>query len=158
MEKLKEWLDQKFKIKDLGILHSFLAIEVIHHEEGFILTQKKFTLHLIKEFNCENCSPASSPLVPGLKLTPVMDELLIEPSAYWRLIRKLNYLTNTRLDLAFSVQHLSQFMAASYTAHFNATLHVLKYLKTNLSQGIYMNSNHIFQLQAFYNSDWASYP
>lgn len=95
MQKLKECLDKKFKMKDLGILHYFLRIEAVYHEEWFILAQKKFTLDLLKDFNCENRSPISSSLVLGLKLTPIINEPLAEPSIYRRLVGKLNYLTNT---------------------------------------------------------------
>ena len=52
---LKTHLDQVFTIKDLGILHNFLGIEVSCQEDGLILTQHKFTKELltdsrIKEF------------------------------------------------------------------------------------------------------------
>lgn len=43
IQKLKIHLDKAFSIKDLGILHYFLGIEVGYLPEGIILTQKKFT-------------------------------------------------------------------------------------------------------------------
>ena len=37
---LKDFLDEKFKIKDLGELHYFLGIEIIRVSNGLILTHK----------------------------------------------------------------------------------------------------------------------
>ena len=76
-----------------------------------------------------------------------MGEPLIDFALYKRLIGKINYLTNTRLDLAFLVQHLSQFMLAPHTPHMEAALHVLRYLKYNPNQGILMSPKPSFQLQ-----------
>lgn len=87
-----------------------------------------------------------------------MGDLLSDPTTYRRLIGKLNYLTNTRPDLAYSVQHLSQFMSSPCKAHMEATVHVLQYLKSKPDQGILMNSTSSTQLQAFCDFDWASCP
>lgn len=44
MIQLKQYLDQQFKIKDLGLLHYFLGIEAIQEAGNIILTQRKFTI------------------------------------------------------------------------------------------------------------------
>lgn len=107
MGSLKIFLDQQFKIKNLGKTHYFLGIEAIQEGQNLILTQRKFTLDFLTEFNCSNLAGASSPLNPSLKLTVNMDEPLEDASLYRRLIGKLNYLTNTGPDLTFALQHLS---------------------------------------------------
>lgn len=103
MVHLKQFLDQEFRIKDLGSLHYFLGIKAIPQGHDLILTQRKFTIDLLAEFECNNLSVVSSPLVYGHKLTASMGTPLSDPTLYRRLMRKLNYLTNTRPDLPFSI-------------------------------------------------------
>jgi len=100
---LKTYLDQVFKIKDLGLVHYFLGIEVIQVEEGLLLTQRKFARELLQEFGCADSRSVSCPLDLSQKLTVDAGELLDDPSLYRRGIGKLNFFTNTRPDLAFAV-------------------------------------------------------
>jgi len=84
--------------------------------------------------------------------------LLEEIFMYRRLIGQLIYLTNTRLDTCFVVNHLSQFLSAPTMAHYQATLRVLRYLKANLGRGLFFPSNSPLQLKDFCDPDWASCP
>ena len=110
MDALKAYLRSRFKIKDLGPLHYFLGIEFLQGSHGVIMTQRKFAEELLKEFDHLNATPAHCPLETNLKLRPDSGKPIPVLSLYRKLVGKLNYLTNTRLDLAYAVQFLSQFM------------------------------------------------
>lgn len=90
---LKIFLDERFKIKDLGFLNLLLGIEVLYSLNEVFLNQTKFGQDLLKELNCEgksNCPPPSDE-----KLTTNEGMVVYDQESYRRLVVKLNFLTNT---------------------------------------------------------------
>lgn len=68
IQDLKSFLYLQFKIKDLGRLHYFLGLEVIYQDAGLLISQRKFIMDLLKEFDCLGYSPVSSPLDSSAEL------------------------------------------------------------------------------------------
>ena len=91
--------------------------------------QREFTLDLLKEFDCFHCPSSSSPLDPTVKLKAKEGYVLSDPTLYRKLVGKLNFLTNTRLDISYAVQHLSQFLQDPRKPHLLAAFHLLRYIK-----------------------------
>lgn len=79
---------------------------------GMVLSQKKFTHELLTACPYNLSRVTSTPLPTGVKLLSDSGDLYDDPALYRCLVGKLNFLTHTRLDLAFAVQTLSQFMHA----------------------------------------------
>ncbi|GKB34311.1 retrovirus-related pol polyprotein from transposon TNT 1-94, partial [Tanacetum coccineum] len=73
--------------------------------------------------------PKEFPLPTQLKLSLNKGNSLKDPGAYRRLVRRILYLTLTRPDISYAVQHLSQFVSSPKDTHMQAALHLLKYLK-----------------------------
>nr|XP_016451355.1 PREDICTED: uncharacterized mitochondrial protein AtMg00810-like [Nicotiana tabacum] len=117
MNSLKSFLDDQFKIKDLGSVHYFLRLEITVHPQGYLISQHKYTTDLLTEFNCQHFSPVVTPLDPYVKLTLDMRDSLPDPSLYRRLIGKLNFLQHTRPDISFSGVLLSNSSNFSLTGY-----------------------------------------
>jgi len=105
IEKLTHLLNETFKIKNLGDLTYFLGLEVARNKTRIHLCQRKYVLDLLEDAGMMNCAPAITPM--DHKLVADIGGILLDPSSYRRLIGKLIYLTNTRLDINHALQHLS---------------------------------------------------
>ena len=79
---LKSFLNDTFKIKDLGYAHYFLGIEILESEQGLLLTQRKYTMDLLQEFDSNSVSPIICLFYLNTKLTPDTGDLLEDPSIY----------------------------------------------------------------------------
>nr|XP_016442248.1 PREDICTED: uncharacterized mitochondrial protein AtMg00810-like [Nicotiana tabacum] len=153
---LKEFLNLQFKIKDLGSLNYFLGIEVLHTPSGVLLHQKKFIHDLLANFNSSDCSPVTCHPELNVKLKAREGDPLPNPETYRSFIGKLNFLTHTRPDLSFAVQHLSQFIQQPCFPHMKVALHLLRYLKGTSDFGLFFSNSPDLSLQAYCASDWGS--
>nr|XP_016457486.1 PREDICTED: uncharacterized mitochondrial protein AtMg00810-like [Nicotiana tabacum] len=149
---LKILLHDQFKIKDLGKLHYFLGLEVLYKEDEIIISPRKFSLDLLKEYDCLHCNSLTSPLDPTVKLRAKEGVILSDPTYYRKLIGKLNFLTNTRLDIAFGVQHLSQFMLDPREPHLQAAFHLLRYLEGDPTLEIFLSNDHDCTIKGYCDS------
>ena len=127
--KLKRFLHNHFRIKDLGNLKYFLGIEVAYSKQGIAISQCKYTLDILKDASMIGSRPNKISMEQNQRLTPLEGELLNEPSLYRRFVGHLLYLTITRPDIAFSIHVLSQFMQQPRKPHLDAAHRVLRYLK-----------------------------
>ncbi|XP_019265020.1 PREDICTED: uncharacterized protein LOC109242641 [Nicotiana attenuata] len=130
----------------------------MYKDDGVIISQRKFMLDLLKKCNSLEHKACSSPLDPTIKLKAKEGAILQDPTYYRKLVGKLNFLTNTRLDIAYSVQHLSQFMQEPREPYLKAPFHLLRYLKNDPTLGIFMSKDGDHTVKAYCDSDWASCP
>jgi hypothetical protein len=74
------------------------------------------------------------------------------------LVGNLIYLTVTRLDLAYIVHLVSQFMFAPRSVHYAAILCILRYIKGTLFHGLHFSLQSSLELRAYADAEWVGNP
>eukprot|EP00253_Pinus_taeda_P005074 PITA_05074 len=111
MLECKRELASEFEMKDLGLMHYFLGLEVCQKPKEIFLFQGKYVVKLLERFGMvmqvhgrtngddlqEVCGDAAEPN-------------LANPYEYRQLIGVLMFLVNTHPDICFAVSTLSQFI------------------------------------------------
>ena len=107
----------------------FLEIEVIH-------SQRKYITDLLKETRKLACKPEGTSVDPNHELEEVEKDTMVDRKMYQHLVGRLIYLFHTRLDIAYVVNMISQFMHSLKEIHLQATNRVLQFRKESLGNDI----------------------
>ena len=75
---------------------------------------------------------------------------------YRQMIGSLMYLTNTRPDICFAVNTLSQFLTNPRNVHLIAAKYILRYLRGTVHYGLKYESNQKINLESYVDSNWES--
>ena len=103
----KRKLTTEFEMKDLGMIHYFLGIEMWKKLSEIMLSQRKYVVEILKRFEMMDCKSMSTPMMMNLKLLGDTTSKIVDVTLYRKMIGSLMYLTNIRLDICFAVNTLS---------------------------------------------------
>ena len=101
-----------------------------------------------------DCKSMPTPMVANLKLLNDTSSDRVNSTIYRQMIGSLMYLTNTRPDICFAVNTLSQFMMEPRRVHWIAAKHILRYLKGTVEYGLKYRSNHEVNLKGYIDAVW----
>jgi hypothetical protein len=102
-----------------------------------------------------DCRPMSTPLVTNQRKIDVFNSEKIDPTIYRQLIGSLMYLVNTRSNISFAMNSLSQFMVDPQRVYWIVVKHVLLYLRGTMEYGLLYERNSEVRLASFTDVDWA---
>jgi hypothetical protein len=96
-------------MKDLGMMHYFLGLEVRQRTDEIFRSQGKYTVEILKKVGMIDCKSMPTPMVMDLKKMNEASTDLgeIDPHLYRQLIGSLMYLVNNRLDICYAVNVLN---------------------------------------------------
>lgn len=125
--------------------------------------QQKYITDLLQEIGKITCKPANTPVDPSVKLENAEDivvdkeiyDIVVDKEIYQRLVGKLIYLSHIRLDVAFIVSLVSQFMHRQKEIHLQITLQIVQYVKGTPGRGILFERNGSVGLKAYTDADYA---
>ena len=106
----KRNLATEFGMKDLSMMHYFLGLEVWKKPSEIVLSQGKYAVEILKRFGMMDCKCMTMSMMMNLKLFGDTTSETVDATLYRQMIGSLMYLTNTRPDICFAVNTLSQYM------------------------------------------------
>ena len=96
----------------------------------------------------------ATPMASNLKLLSDASSNMVDAMMYRQLIRSLMYLMNTRPDICFAVNTLSQFLTDPRHVHLITAKHILRYLKGTVDYGLKYKAYQKINLEDYVDSDW----
>ena len=100
------------------------------------------------------CKSMATPMDTHLNLLVDASSELVDVTLYIHIIGSLMYLMNTRLDICFAVNTLSQYLDEPRHVHLVAAKHVMRYLKGTIDYGLSYTRYYDFRLYGYTDSDW----
>jgi hypothetical protein len=100
----KRELISEFEMKDLGLMHYFLGLEVWQRQGEIFLAQGKYTVDVLKRFGMMNCKSTTTPMITNLRKLHDSDtgSNLVDPM-YRQLIGSMMYMIHTMPDICYAV-------------------------------------------------------
>ena len=83
-----------------------------------------------------DCKALATPMASNLKLLSDTSSESVDATMYRQMIGSLMYLMNTRPDICFAMNTLSQFLIDSRHVHLIDAKHILRYLKGTVDYGL----------------------
>ena len=163
MQSLKNDLKSAFDLVDLGEVHFLLGIAILWDRttQMISLSQKAYVKKITKCLHLEDAHPVTMPLDPNImlskSLSPTTDNDKAEMAQipYLTAVGSIIYAASgTRINVAFAVQHLSQFSSNPGCAHWTATQHMIGYLYTTQDHALVLGGSGDITLHGFMDSDW----
>ena len=154
---IKDCLNRKYDMKDLGKLKHFLKIKVDWIDNGIQLSQGLYIKELLEKYGMSECKTVNTPFVDNTILKPNELEVDMELQKKYRsAVGSLLYLRHTRPDISFSVGQLSMFVSNPSNDHWIALKRVLRYLKGTMDfKMCILKEDHAY-MNVYVDSSWGN--
>eukprot|EP00253_Pinus_taeda_P031568 PITA_31568 len=91
----KEDLAREFEMKDMGLMHYFLTLQVSQGNGELFVYQEKYANVILQIFCMESCKPMETPLVTNWRKEDATSGEEVDVTIYWQLVGSLMFLVNT---------------------------------------------------------------
>lgn len=166
-KRLKEFLNNRFQMKDLGTAQLCLGLRINRDRKGgtLRLDQQHYIEEVLKRFNLNNCRPVATPADPGNKLEASTSEETAEEIQemqnvpYKEAVGCLTYLAQgTRPDILLAVNKVSQFSSNPTRRHWEAVKRIMRYLKGTIDYCLEYSREGDPQFTGYTDADWGGDP
>ncbi|GJX91065.1 putative ribonuclease H-like domain-containing protein [Tanacetum coccineum] len=133
----EQMMHKKFQMSSMGELTFFLGLQVMQKDDGIFISQDKYVADILKKFDFVTIKTASTPIKTNKALLKDEEAEDVDVHLYRSMIRSLMYLTASRPDIMFAVCACA------------------RYLKGQPKLGLWYPMDSPFDLEAFFDSDYA---
>lgn len=137
IEQTKQDITARFPCTDNGIMTQHLGMEVDVKIGQISISQRRYLERIVKDAGLTDCRPVYTPLPCNIKLHKRQEGEEPYLGDYRKLTGELQHAARwTRLDIAFPTSLVAQFNDDPSMAHYQAVMHIYRYLSTTVSKGI----------------------
>ena len=122
--------------------------------DGLHISQTKFVSDILRKAHILDSKGCNTPICVANKLQKNKGCLFKNHSLYKSIDGSLQYLTLISPDIAFTVNKLSQFLAAPTTLYWQAYKRVLRYMRSIAHFGLQFFNSGSLTLTAYFDADW----
>ncbi|GJT05211.1 putative ribonuclease H-like domain-containing protein [Tanacetum coccineum] len=151
----KKLMHDKFQMSSIGELSFFLGLQVKQKSDGTYISQDKYVAEILRKFDLASIKIASTPMETNKPLTKDEEAENVDVHLYRSMIGSLMYLTASRLDIMFAVCACTRLQVTPNTSHLHAVKKIFRYLKWQPKLGLWYPRDSPFDLEAFFDSDYA---
>ena len=158
LNSVKEYLSQRYQMKDLGEISWFLGIQFSREATSYKMNQSKYIENILARFQMSDCKPRSTPCEMSGK-PMVEDTEPTDAKRYREIVGSLIYvMTTTRPDVCYAVTKLAQHMANPFKVHETMAKHVLRYLKGTIDKELVFckHTEQNMRLLGYCDADWGN--
>jgi hypothetical protein len=151
---IKTELKKEYSISDLGEAKHILGLQIEHVRKGIYLGQPAYIDQIIGNADMNDCSIKHTPMSVDWAHDPSSEKLDKKGTkAYYSLVMQLAYLANqTRPDIAYAVNLLSQYQNDCRIHDMEAVRRVVQYLKGTRDFGLYYQKEG-FELATLHSNE-----
>ncbi|GJU20638.1 putative ribonuclease H-like domain-containing protein [Tanacetum coccineum] len=152
---VKQMMHKRFQMSSMGELTFFLGLQVKQKDDGIFIGQDKYMVNILKKFDFATVKTASTPIETNKALLKDEEAEDVDVNLYRSMIGSLMYLIASRPNIMFAVCACAKFQVTLKVSHLHATKRIFRYLKGHPKLGLWYPRDLPFDLEAFYNSDYA---
>ena len=145
-------------MKDMGLLHYFLGLEIWKRDGELFASQGNYAKDILRKFHMESYKPMETHLPGNWRKEDATSGEVVDATIYVKLVGSLMYLVNSRPDIFYAVNQLSQAMVKLTKIFWKVGKHVLRYLRGNTEYGLWDRWTEGVKLQGFTDVDCVDNP
>jgi hypothetical protein len=159
LEGICEFLNNNFKMKDIGEAKSCIGIRIQQYDGCMELDQERYILDVLERFGMSDCKPVGTPSDTSIKLSAnnLTGESLKGKIPYQEIVGSLLFIAQgTRPDIAFAVNNASRFNNNPHEQHWAAVKRILRNLRGTSHLKLRYTKKGGPKVHAYSDADWAS--